>query len=220
MSVDGELIDGTQRRWVGSVLSTGFDEKVNWRTNHLPFNVGAPSYAYSVFAELRTFRPLQYRIEVDGSPRDLKAILVAVGNAGVAGGGIRICPDVRVDDGPSTSPSCTRSAGHSCSGCSGSCSPGTSPATQRSRPSRPGRYVWTAMTCSGWPTARNCAGCPSLGYAVTDALTIPSPAPWRSRASIVSPDERLVHHARTHRPLARRSPSSLPATTFPWTAIR
>jgi len=99
MSVDGELVDGSQRRWVGSILSTGFDEKVNWRTNHLPFNIGAPSYAYSIFAELRTFRPLSYRLEVDGAPREVDAILIAVGNAGVFGGGIKVCPDARVDDG-------------------------------------------------------------------------------------------------------------------------
>ena len=99
MSIDGELVDGTQRRWVGSILSTGFDEKVNWRTNNLPFNVGAFSYAYSVFAELRKFKPLTYRLEVDGVPRDVTAILVAVGNAGVFGGGIKICPNARVDDG-------------------------------------------------------------------------------------------------------------------------
>lgn len=99
MSVDGDLTGGERRRWVGSVLSTGFDEKVNWRTNHLPINIGAPSYAFSVVAELRTFRPLQYRLVVDGVPRELDAILVAVGNAGVFGGGIRVCPDARVDDG-------------------------------------------------------------------------------------------------------------------------
>ena len=99
MSVDGELVDGTQRRWVGSILSTGFDEKVNWRANHLPVSFGAPSYAYPVIAELRTFRPLRYRLLVDGVPRELDAILVAVGNAGVFGGGIRICPEASVTDG-------------------------------------------------------------------------------------------------------------------------
>lgn len=99
MSLDGELVDGTQRRWVGSILSTGFDEKVNWRTNHLPFSIGAPSYAYAVIAELATFRPLKYRIVVDGVPRELDAILIAVGNAGVFGGGMRACPDADVTDG-------------------------------------------------------------------------------------------------------------------------
>lgn len=99
MCVDGELIDGTQRRWVGSILSTGFDEKVNWRTNHLPVSFGAPSYAYSVFVELARFSPLRYRVEFDGTPRVLDSILIAVGNAGVFGGGMRGCPDADVRDG-------------------------------------------------------------------------------------------------------------------------
>ncbi len=99
MSVTGDLADGSGHRWVGSIVSTGFDERVNWRANHVPLNVGAPTYAYAVFAELRTFRPLRYRVVVDGVPRELDAILIAVGNAGVFGGGIRVCPDARVDDG-------------------------------------------------------------------------------------------------------------------------
>ena len=99
MSIDGELVDGTQRRMVGSILSTGFDEKVNWRTNHLPFSIGAPSYAYAVCVELARFKPLRYRIELDGVPRELDAILIAVGNAGVFGGGMRGCPEADVRDG-------------------------------------------------------------------------------------------------------------------------
>lgn len=105
MSVEGERVEGepleagSRRRWVGSILSTGFDERVNWRANHLPVNVGAPTYAYAVLAELRTFRPLRYRVAFDGVPRELDAVLIAVGNAGVFGGGIRVCPDARVDDG-------------------------------------------------------------------------------------------------------------------------
>lgn len=99
MRLDGALPDGADHQYVGSVLSTGFDEKVNWRANHLPFTLGAPSYAWSVFAELREFRPLRYRIEVDGVRRELPAILIAVGNAGIFGGGIRIHPDADVTDG-------------------------------------------------------------------------------------------------------------------------
>ncbi|SMO68471.1 diacylglycerol/lipid kinase family protein [Propioniciclava tarda] len=99
MSVDGELVDGSQRRWVGSILSSGFDEKVNWRNNHLPISLGAPSYAYSVIIELAKFKPLAYRIEIDGVPRELDSILIAVGNAGVFGGGMKGCPDADVRDG-------------------------------------------------------------------------------------------------------------------------
>lgn len=98
MRVSGDRVAGGGR-WVGSILSTGFDERVNWRANHVPLNVGAPTYAYAVLAELRTFRPLRYRVSFDGVARELDAILIAVGNAGVFGGGIRVCPDARVDDG-------------------------------------------------------------------------------------------------------------------------
>ena len=98
MEVTGALASGS-REHVGSIVSTGFDEKVNHRTNTLPFTLGAPSYAYSVLYELRRFRPLRYRIEVDGEPRTLDAMLIAVGNAGVFGGGMKACPDADVADG-------------------------------------------------------------------------------------------------------------------------
>lgn len=99
MRVSGDILDGEPSRLVGSVMSTGFDERVNWRTNRLPVDLGAPSYAYSVFTELRSFHPLRYRIEIDGAARELDAMLVAVANAGIFGGGVRICPDADVHDG-------------------------------------------------------------------------------------------------------------------------
>lgn len=98
MEVTGPLYAG-EREYVGSVLSTGFDERVNYRTNNLPFSLGAPSYAWSVLTELRGFTPLRYRIEIDGEARELDAMLIAVANAGVFGGGIRIAPDADVTDG-------------------------------------------------------------------------------------------------------------------------
>ncbi len=98
MRVEGATASG-EPEYVGSIVSTGFDEKVNHRTNTLPVSIGAPSYAYSVLYELRSFTPLRYRLVVDGVPRELEAMLVAVGNAGIFGGGIRICPDADVTDG-------------------------------------------------------------------------------------------------------------------------
>lgn len=98
MRVAGATASGDPE-YVGSIVSTGFDEKVNHRTNTLPFSIGAPSYAWSVLVELRRFTPLRYRLVVDGEPRELDAILVAVGNAGVFGGGIRMLPDADVTDG-------------------------------------------------------------------------------------------------------------------------
>ncbi|MCI1749560.1 MAG: diacylglycerol kinase family lipid kinase [Acidipropionibacterium sp.] len=87
------------RRWLGSVLSTGYDARVNRRVNHFPLRFGPASYGYLALAELAHFRPLRYRIEVDGRRRELDAMLVAVGNAGYIGGGMRICPRADVGDG-------------------------------------------------------------------------------------------------------------------------
>lgn len=97
--VTGRLADGAQQRWVGCVVSTGFDARVNHRANHQRINIGAPSYVYAVVAELRRFHPLRYRLVIDGRPREVEALLVAVGNGGVFGGGIRICPGAQMRDG-------------------------------------------------------------------------------------------------------------------------
>ena len=99
MSVSGDLSDGSDHRYVGSVVSSGFDERVNRRTNNLPVSVGTASYLFSVIAELRSFRPLRYELNIDGDIRALDAMLVAVGNSGLFGGGMRICPDADVHDG-------------------------------------------------------------------------------------------------------------------------
>lgn len=84
---------------VGSVVSTGFDERVARRADALPLNLGAPSYAWGVVAELARFRPQSYRLTTADGVRELDAILVAVANAGIFGGGIRIAPGFDLDDG-------------------------------------------------------------------------------------------------------------------------
>lgn len=85
--------------YVGCVVSTGFDERVNFRANASPIDLGAPSYLWAVLAELRGFRPLRYRLVLDGEERELDSMLVAVANAGYFGGGIAICPDYDLADG-------------------------------------------------------------------------------------------------------------------------
>lgn len=86
-------------RWVGSVVSTGYDARVNRGVNALSRRLGPLSYAYVALRELGRFSPLHYRIHVDGGYRELDAMLVAVGNAGWIGGGMQICPGADVTDG-------------------------------------------------------------------------------------------------------------------------
>jgi len=99
MEARGRLVEGAERRWVGSIVSTGFDARVNYRTNHLRWNMGQLSYTWSALAELSRFEPLPYRLTIDGEQRDQTAMFVAVGNAGWFGGGMRGCPNADVTDG-------------------------------------------------------------------------------------------------------------------------
>lgn len=98
MTAEGDLNEGTTA-YIGSALSTGFDELVAVRAASMPLHLAAPSYAFAVFAELRHFRPLHYRLTMAGRVRELDAILVVVANAGIIGGGIRIAPDADLADG-------------------------------------------------------------------------------------------------------------------------
>lgn len=93
------LTNGESSRFVGAVVSSGYDARVNRATNDINLRFGALSYGYIALRELAAFEPLRYRLVVDGEPRELKAMMVAVCNTGVFGGGMQISPDANPEDG-------------------------------------------------------------------------------------------------------------------------
>src|SRR4029453_3936460 len=76
--------------YVAAVLATGFDALVNRRANQMPWPRGSTRYAVAVMAELRVFSPLEYRLTLDGEVREMRAMLVAIGNTSSYGGGMLI----------------------------------------------------------------------------------------------------------------------------------
>lgn len=87
-------------RWFGSVLASGFDSRVNDRGNRMRWAGGRFKYDLAILAELAAFRPIPYRLRLDGGPvREIEATLIAVGNGSTYGGGMRICADAVMDDG-------------------------------------------------------------------------------------------------------------------------
>jgi lipid kinase, YegS/Rv2252/BmrU family len=87
------------QRYVGAVVSTGYDARVNRSTNRIRLRLGALSYGYIAMRELASFSPLSYDMVIDGTSRRQEAMLVAVSNTGIFGGGMRIAPDADLTDG-------------------------------------------------------------------------------------------------------------------------
>jgi diacylglycerol kinase (ATP) len=81
------------------VLSAGFDAVVNERANRMRRPRGQMRYNLATLAELRTFEPLPYTLELDGRTTRLRAMMVAVGNGSSFGGGLRITEGAVLDDG-------------------------------------------------------------------------------------------------------------------------
>jgi diacylglycerol kinase (ATP) len=90
---------GAAERWWCNVLGAGFDACVNERANRIRWPKGKRRYDLAIAAELRTFRPLPFTLDLDGAVLETEAMLVAVGNAPTYGGGMRITPAAIVDDG-------------------------------------------------------------------------------------------------------------------------
>ncbi len=86
-------------RYFVTVLAAGFDAIVNERANAMRWPRGQMRYNLATLAELRTFEPLPYVLELDGVTHRLEAMLVAVGNGPSFGGGLRITEGAVLDDG-------------------------------------------------------------------------------------------------------------------------
>ncbi|SDO53934.1 diacylglycerol kinase [Nakamurella panacisegetis] len=86
-------------RWFGAVVASGFDSRVNDRANRMTWPRGRMRYNLAIIAVLASFRPIQFRIELDDQVIEGPAMLVAVGNGPSYGGGMRICPNASMSDG-------------------------------------------------------------------------------------------------------------------------
>lgn len=82
-----------------TVLCAGFDSAVAGRADRMRWPPGPRRYDLAVLTELARLRPRLVRVTLDGVSRELPVTLVAVGNTSRYGGGLRICPDARPDDG-------------------------------------------------------------------------------------------------------------------------
>ena len=103
------IVDGRRRtidlvrvggnRYFATVMAAGFDAVVNERANKMTWPKGQMRYNLATLAELRTFQPLPYTLDLDGRSIHLEAMLVAVGNGPSFGGGLRIAEGAKLDDG-------------------------------------------------------------------------------------------------------------------------
>ena len=85
--------------WVAGVTAAGFDAVVNERANGWRWPRGAARYNLAIARELPLFRPVPYRLVLDGQEWRTEGLLVAVANTASYGGGMRIAPDADPTDG-------------------------------------------------------------------------------------------------------------------------
>jgi diacylglycerol kinase (ATP) len=81
------------------VLAAGFDAVVNERANQFRWPRGSAKYTLAMLRELPVFQERSYLLDLDGHQVQARATLVAVANGPAYGGGMRIGPDARFDDG-------------------------------------------------------------------------------------------------------------------------
>ena len=86
-------------RYFADVLSTGFDSMVNERANAMRRIKGRAKYNLSILLVLSTFKPKNYEFSIDGVSFESRAMLIAVSNGISYGGGMKVTPDAKLDDG-------------------------------------------------------------------------------------------------------------------------
>jgi diacylglycerol kinase (ATP) len=87
------------RRFI-NIAGGGFDAVVADRVNRgYRLLRGTAAYLAAVFETLMRFRPVPMRMTIDGEVRQLRGMLCAIANSRSYGGGMKVTPDARIDDG-------------------------------------------------------------------------------------------------------------------------
>jgi diacylglycerol kinase family enzyme len=81
------------------VANAGFDGLANEYGNGARLNLGPFVYLYGGLKAFREWKDVTFTVSVDGLETTFPGWFVAVGNVGQYGGGLRICPAAKADDG-------------------------------------------------------------------------------------------------------------------------
>jgi YegS/Rv2252/BmrU family lipid kinase len=82
------------------VASIGVDAEAAAIAHAAPARLGRATYAYAALRALAAWRPVRFTLELEGAPtRTFCGHFVAAANGQGFGGGMRIAPDARLDDG-------------------------------------------------------------------------------------------------------------------------
>lgn len=80
-------------------LSVDFVALVNQRANTWKWPKGPSRYKWAMIAELASFKPIQYHATIDGVEKEFQAMLCSIGNSPFFGGGMKVAPHSKIDDG-------------------------------------------------------------------------------------------------------------------------
>ena len=87
-------------RWFASAGGVGFDAQVAAAMiDRRGWQAGRSGYLLTTLSELRRYANRRVTLDVDGTSSSHVALLVAIANGSYYGGGMRIAPDARADDG-------------------------------------------------------------------------------------------------------------------------
>lgn len=84
--------------FIGSVAA-GLDSIVNARVNKMRFPKGPSRYKLALYLELLKFKPIRYKLVVNGEYHETQAMLCTVTNVPSYGGGMLVTPEANVNDG-------------------------------------------------------------------------------------------------------------------------
>lgn len=86
-------------RRFGCIASTGLDSKVMEHAERATYHGGPAVYPIATFVEALKWKPAQFSVTIDGRLYEYEGYNVAVANTPYYGGGMKVAPDARVDDG-------------------------------------------------------------------------------------------------------------------------
>lgn len=85
--------------WYFGSLSVDFVALVNQRANSWKWPKGPSRYKWAMIAELAAFKPVKYHAIIDGVEKNFEAMLCSIGNSPFFGGGMKVAPKAKIDDG-------------------------------------------------------------------------------------------------------------------------